>query len=589
MAAKSTKPSSSPSAAAPAAQQTAEQYLVVARRYRPQTFAELVGQPHVSSALTSAILQQRVGHAYLFSGARGTGKTSTARILAKCLNCQAGMSVQPCQSCDICLGITSGDDIDVLEIDGASNRRIEEIRQLRSAVNIRPSRARYKIYIIDEVHMLTKEAFNALLKTLEEPPDHVKFLFCTTELDKIPITIRSRCQLFEFVPVEESAIRDRLRQIADAEGVAVDDDALAMLARRAAGSLRDSQSLLEQLLALGRDQIRLADVHALLGTAGAEDLQTLLGLLTDRQGADAIACAQRAFAQGVDAGQLASQLLGLFRDCLAASVGCDDSLLLNTPPDQCAALRASAQQLGPDTSLAIAQILDEALVKMRASSHPQVVLEVALVRICRLEHLQGLSDLIEQMQRSESAQPSSPGTSSAAPRVDPSPRAAPAAKKNDPAEHRPDPLPSPSAPDHPPGGASAADTPLAIWQKAMHKLADATAEMAAHPRQIDRTPDGRLVVRLAEAVHRFCNRPAPKSRIEQALAEVSGQPLRVEFVMERGESAAADPPPAPVSKMRQMRESVRDPLVKATIDLFDADVVDVTQARPRGGSSSPSD
>src|SRR6187549_411216 len=227
------------------------QYVVVARRYRPQDFSQLIGQGQVSQALANAISTNRVGHAYLFTGARGVGKTSTARIFAKALNCVTGPTTAPCGQCDICQGIASGGDVDVIEIDGASNRGIDEIRQLRSNVNVRPSRARFKIYIIDEVHMLTTPAFNALLKTLEEPPEHVKFIFCTTEADKIPITVLSRCQRFDFAPIETKSILARLEEIAKSEGVEADPDALQILARRAAGSMRDSQSLLEQLLSFG--------------------------------------------------------------------------------------------------------------------------------------------------------------------------------------------------------------------------------------------------------------------------------------------------------------------------------------------------
>ena len=198
---------------------TGSDYVVVARRYRPQTFAELVGQQHVAQALTNAISSERVGHAYLFTGARGVGKTSAARILAKALNCLEGTSATPCNQCEICHCVSSGDDIDVLEIDGASNRGIDEIRQLRQNVAVRPSRARFKIYIIDEVHMLTKEAFNALLKTLEEPPEHVKFIFATTEPNKIPVTILSRCQRYDFAGIETSAIQAKLAEIAASEGV----------------------------------------------------------------------------------------------------------------------------------------------------------------------------------------------------------------------------------------------------------------------------------------------------------------------------------------------------------------------------------
>jgi DNA polymerase-3 subunit gamma/tau len=217
------------------------EYVVVARRYRPQSFDELIGQKTVSQGLANAINTNRVGHAYLFTGARGVGKTSTARIFAKALNCVQGPTTSPCGECDICQGIASGEDVDVLEIDGASNRGIDEIRQLRQNVNIRPSRARFKIYIIDEVHMLTTPAFNALLKTLEEPPEHVKFIFCTTEAEKIPITVLSRCQRFDFAPMEMSSIIGRLEHICRNEGIEAEPEALHIIARRAAGSMRDSQ------------------------------------------------------------------------------------------------------------------------------------------------------------------------------------------------------------------------------------------------------------------------------------------------------------------------------------------------------------
>ncbi|MEE2825872.1 MAG: DNA polymerase III subunit gamma/tau, partial [Planctomycetota bacterium] len=231
----------------------AQQYTVVARRYRPQSFADLVGQGHISQALSNAIRQNRVGHAYLFTGARGVGKTSSARIFAKCLNCDQGPTITPCNECDICQTVSLGEDVDVLEFDGASNRGIEEIRQLRANANVRPSRSRYKIYIIDEVHMLTREAFNALLKTLEEPPEHVKFIFCTTEPQKIPVTILSRCQRFDFSPVHTTEITQRLEEICRHEQIEADPAALALLARRANGSMRDSQSLLEQLFSFCDD------------------------------------------------------------------------------------------------------------------------------------------------------------------------------------------------------------------------------------------------------------------------------------------------------------------------------------------------
>src|SRR5947207_3545580 len=220
------------------------EYTVLARRYRPRQFADLVGQEPVARALANAIQSGRVAHAYLFTGARGVGKTSTARILARALNCAQGPTATPCGVCEICQSIASGEDVDVLEIDAASNRGIDNIRDVRSNVQYRPSRARFKIYIIDEVHMLTKEAFNALLKTLEEPPPHVKFIFATTEVEKVPITILSRCQRFDFAGISLPRIVERLRQIVASEGMEADDEALELVARRAGGSMRDAQSLL---------------------------------------------------------------------------------------------------------------------------------------------------------------------------------------------------------------------------------------------------------------------------------------------------------------------------------------------------------
>src|SRR5438132_4031923 len=215
-----------------------EEYTVLARRYRPQQFSDLVGQEAVAQVLMNALQSNRVAHAYLFTGARGVGKTSTARILAKCLNCVAGPTTKPCGECELCRGIAVGEDIDVLEIDGASNRGIDEVREIRQNVQFRPSRARYKIYIIDEVHMLTPPAFNALLKTLEEPPAHVKFIFATTEVQKIPVTILSRCQRFDFAGISVPRIVERLRRVVADEKREADDEALEIIARRAGGSMR---------------------------------------------------------------------------------------------------------------------------------------------------------------------------------------------------------------------------------------------------------------------------------------------------------------------------------------------------------------
>ena len=374
------------------------EYIVVARRYRPQGFEDLVGQELVSRALTSAIQTDRVGHAYLFTGVRGVGKTSTARILSKALNCPQGPTTSPCHECDICQSIAGGDDVDVLEIDGASNRGIDEIRQLRSNVSVRPSRSRFKIYIIDEVHMLTREAFNALLKTLEEPPDLVKFIFCTTDPEKIPITVLSRCQRFDFLPVETEAIVERLQHIVTSEGAHADIEALHLLARRAAGSMRDSQSLLEQLLSFTADRITVDAVHSMLGTAASARVHGVVGALAHHDAAEALRELDHAIRDGVDAGQLAEQLLGCLRDLLALSVGGGKELMLDTSEGDIETLTKTAKAWGTPNLLAAAQILDQSIARMRLVTHSRVLLETALVRIALLEDLQQLADIIGQLQ-----------------------------------------------------------------------------------------------------------------------------------------------------------------------------------------------
>jgi DNA polymerase-3 subunit gamma/tau len=394
------------------------EYVVIARRYRPQTFGELVGQQHVARALEQAIASDRVGHAYLFTGARGVGKTSAARILAKALNCVNGPTATPCNECDVCRSVATGDDMDVLEIDGASNRGIDEIRQLRQNVSVRPSRSRFKIYIIDEVHMLTKEAFNALLKTLEEPPEHVKFIFATTEANKIPITILSRCQRFDFAGIDIGAIQTRLTQIAAAEGVEIDVEAVQILASRAAGSMRDSQSLLEQLLSVVDKRITSDAVHALLGTAPAERLSGLVRHLASRDAAAALAELDAAVAGGVEIGQLLDQLLGYFRDVMAVAVGCPKEQMLFALPSQAEEVAAIGRQLGLQTVLAMVQILDQTAARLRVSLHGRTLVEMAVVRICQLDDLDDLAALVAELRGepvSVAPQPAKPAKKNAEP------------------------------------------------------------------------------------------------------------------------------------------------------------------------------
>ena len=402
-----------------------EKYTVVARRYRPKTFGELVGQDTVAHALLRAIETHRVGHAYLFTGARGVGKTSTARIFAKALNASDDGTGKFDPGSEIALAIDSGDDMDVIEIDGASNRGIDEIRQLRSNASIRPTRSKYKIYIIDEVHMLTTQAFNALLKTLEEPPGHVKFIFCTTDPEKIPITVLSRCQRFDFPPVHTDQILGRLRLICDTEGTQADEAALRLIARRAAGSMRDSQSLLEQLLSFGGSRITVEDVHAMLGTADETRLASFASCMIDRNPSAALVELDQAVSAGVDPGQLAEQLLGYLRDMMAVSIGGPADLMRTANPNSFDQLRDAGKSWGTMTLLSAMQLLDETIVRMKHSVQSRILLEVALVQICSLVDLQALADVVKGLSQNQvpatGARPAARPAQSLSPPASPSP------------------------------------------------------------------------------------------------------------------------------------------------------------------------
>jgi DNA polymerase-3 subunit gamma/tau len=564
-------------------------YVVVARRYRPQTFAELIGQEHVGRGLTGAILSHRVGHAYLFTGARGVGKTSAARILAKALNCVHGPTPTPCNECDICRSITSGDDMDVLEIDGASNRNIDDIRQLRQNVNVRPSRSRFKVYIIDEVHQLSRDAFNALLKTLEEPPEHVKFIFCTTEPEKIPITILSRCQRYDFAGIQTGSIVERLRQIVAAEGAEAEPEALAILARRAAGSMRDSQSLLEQLLAFGSKRVTLADVHAMLGTAGGERLAGLVGHLVGRNSAAALEDLDTALAEGVDVGQLMDQLLGYFRDVMAAAVGCPADSFLHTAPSDQEAVAAAAKRLGLETVLAVMQVLDHTLSRLRFSTHGRTLAELALVRIANLGDLDRLTDLIADLRNGAGS--ANAGVASSSP---PS-----MAKKK--ADLRPvaEADPSKATAATPPGinqphfsAGQARSTHAAgaielhtenvrqIWDEAVAKVEDMTADHAKLAGEIAIRAPNQLAAIFSTKYNFskiFCERPDRAAKLEDALETVIGRRIRIQFELAEEPANGGDIGPKRTASPRQRRAELeadvrRRPIVERAVELFAANV-----------------
>jgi DNA polymerase III subunit gamma/tau len=553
-------------------------YQVVARRYRPQLFADLVGQEHVARGLSGAIESGRIGHAYLFAGARGVGKTSAARIYAKALNCESGPAAEPCNACDTCRAITAGQDVDVVEIDAASNRGVDEIRQLRQNVAVRPARSRFKVYIIDEVHMLTREAFNALLKTLEEPPGHVKFVFCTTEPEKLPITILSRCQRFDFVTVEAAAIARRLAQIVEAEGADVSGEALHLIARRAAGSMRDSQSLLEQLLGSATGPVGVDDVHAVIGTGSEERIGELLAAVAARDAARAVAALDGALEGGADPGGVLEQLLAALRDCLLASVGCGDDMLTGSVGlgADCAAI---GRGLGTATLLAMLQILDQSLARMRTSGHARVLAEMAVIRLAGIEDLESLAAAIDRVAASQGgAGPAAAPRGAAAAEPAPRPTAArPVREKKTTDLTGPAPAPPGPAPDRLPR------EPIAAWRAATAELEGLAADFAATAAAATWN-DGCLEVMLpAAAAASFLRRPDSMTAINESLERLAGRPVRYRVELcppVSVDAPVAVPRPAVASQAALVRAATEHPFVAHARTLFDAAIRKVEPPRP---------
>ncbi|WP_165075104.1 DNA polymerase III subunit gamma/tau [Paludisphaera rhizosphaerae] len=389
---------------------SSDAYTVVARRYRPQRFEDVVGQDHVVQALRNAIRLNRLAQAYLFCGTRGVGKTSMARIFAKCLNCVNGPTEEPCQVCDICQAISIGQDVDVIEIDGASNNGVEQVRELRQNVSLRPSRSRFKIYYIDEVHMLSTGAFNALLKTLEEPPPHVKFFFATTEANKIPITVLSRCQRYDFAGISPEAIVETLKAICDREHVEADAEALQIVGRRAGGSMRDAQSLLERMLSSGSPKLTPDVVHGLLGTASDERLIGMIEALASHDSAAALTLLDQAASEGVQPTELLAGTIDFLRDAMVLTIGAD-ALTLTVAPRQKPRLNAAVEGWSTDAVLAALQILAEARARMRGVAHGRLLAELALVRVARLENLDEIGEVVQRLRALETGATPPPRTS----------------------------------------------------------------------------------------------------------------------------------------------------------------------------------
>ena len=563
----------------------AAEYTVLARRYRPQQFHDLVGQDPVAQALVNAIQSNRVAHAYLFTGARGVGKTSAARILAKALNCVKGPTATPCDQCEMCQAIMSGDDTDVLEIDGASNRGIDEVREIRANVQYKPQRGRYKIYIIDEVHMLTAPAFNALLKTLEEPPPHVKFIFATTEATKIPVTILSRCQRFDFAGIALTKILERLRSIVASEGLEADSDALELIARRAAGSMRDAQSLLDQLLAFGGAKLTVDRVHELLGTAHEDRVAELAAAIVQRDAKQALALLGQVVDQGQQLGELLDQLIDYWRDLMVVQCAGLEGQGLSVTRKFQGALQKQADSLSPDTIVAGLEVLATAKNRLRGTSHGRIVLEIALVRLCQLDNLVSLSQLAQWLAQDGDAPRA--GASPPAPRSLPANAAGAAIEKKKPED---DALAAvkviPLRPEN-------------LAEIRQQLLIQAGLTVGAELRRVSAVAISAPNTLVLQVPARYNLRSdqflegTRRTEVEQLASKIVGQAcqIRVEIVAEEtnGQSAGASASQeAPHEKARRQRaELMLLPLVSRAMQALSAQIVGVDHEFGTSGTDKP--
>ena len=383
-------------------------YLVLARKWRPQRFEDLVGQDHVSRTLANAIASGRVAHAFLFTGVRGVGKTTSARILAKALNCMGpaddpkhgvdfGPTITPCLQCPACLEIAQGTDMDVREIDGASYNGVDEVRKLQDSLPYRPARDRYKIFIVDEVHMLSSNAWNAFLKTLEEPPAHVKFIFATTEVHKVPVTILSRVQRFDFKLITTQTIATRLREVLTAEKIEADEAAISIVAREAAGSMRDAMSVLDQVIAWGGQKLLGAEVARVLGVASHSVLYDLASALQGGDAARSLSIVADLANQGYDIGHVARDLLALLRNLVVAKVVKEPEGLLDLPDEEAADVKQLAAGADADDLNRLYHGFSQGFDEVVKSERPRMALEMLLVRMARRPPLLPIDDFVARL------------------------------------------------------------------------------------------------------------------------------------------------------------------------------------------------
>src|SRR5574341_845926 len=542
-------------------------YQVLARKWRPQVFEDVVGQAHITRTLQNAITTNRLAHAFLFSGPRGVGKTTTARILAEDLNCKEGPTPPPCGKCDSCLETAAGSSVDVVEIDGASNRGIEHIRELREAVRYAPVGGKYKVYVIDEVHMLTNEAFNALLKTLEEPPPHVIYIFATTEPQNIPATIHSRCQRYGFKRISLNEIIAKLRDIAGKEGIMISDQGLGMVARAAEGSMRDSQSLLDQAVSYSGTTIKDEDLQVILGAVPQELLAAFSGGLLARDSAALLRQVDALLEQGQDMRQFLSGVVEHVRNLLIAKTAADPSRIIELPAADVETIKKQAASTDTERLLMLFDGLSRTLDEMRWSPHQRFTLEAGLIKACSLGPLKPLAEVLERMAALEGRL--GPGSSNSPART----------QQPDSVREKPAGYSSPSSPKGPPPApaaspAGAGPSPGDAWSRIVSAVKGKKPGLAAvlvHGRLLDSDGDI-LIVELKGTGFQIdqVEKKENKGFLEQIASEVLTRKVSLKFQLLAEEPKLK--PKAPATKKPAPQE--HDPIVQDALKIFGGEVIE---------------